>query len=292
MYIKTNKYIVWTALILALLGLATWLRLVFAGDIILSQQFHIGPLTIHYYGLIMAGAIASAYWLLQRNASGYSMTIQDSETLVVVLIICGFVGARIYHVIGNYQYYINDPVSALYVWHGGLGIYGAVAGGVFGLLGFAYYKGWQRDNILLALDWLAPAVIVGQIIGRFGNLVNYEAFGYPTLVPWKMFVPLLFRPERFSSFQFFHPSFLYEALFNVLVLLIIYRLSRYKMRPGSLFLTYLFLYTMGRFFLENSRTDSVIVGGLRLNSLVSIGLFVLALIGFYAINYRKVSLPN
>lgn len=137
-------------------------------------------------------------------------------------------------------------------------------------------------SLLHVLDWLIPSVVLGQIIGRFGNFFNYEAFGYPTSVPWKMFVPVQFRPEELAQYTFFHPLFLYEALGNALILVVLLGCGRGKKWPaGSLFFLYLFLYNTLRFALEFLRVDSTFLWGfIRLNTLSSA---VLCLVGIAGI---------
>lgn len=133
---------------------------------------------------------------------------------------------------------------------------------------------------LQLLDWLTPGVIVGQIIGRLGNFFNYELYGYPTILPWKMFVPESFRTQDYLTQQYFHPLFAYEMLINIFIILILWLVSRLHKKyaintgHGSLFLGYVFLYTSSRFLLEFLRIDSVFIGDLRLNVLVSFALLI------------------
>ncbi len=136
-------------------------------------------------------------------------------------------------------------------------------------------------NILHLLDWLIPSVVLGQIIGRLGNFFNYEAFGYPTTMPWKMFVPVQFRPEELVQYTFFHPLFLYEALGNVLILAVLLGCGRGKKWPvGQLFFLYLFLYNTLRFALEFLRVDSTFLWGfIRLNTLSSAVLCLMGIAG-------------
>jgi phosphatidylglycerol:prolipoprotein diacylglycerol transferase len=145
-------------------------------------------------------------------------------------------------------------------------------GGALVLLLFSYRESvrWQ-----VLADWLAPSVILGQIIGRLGNLFNYEAFGYPTNLPWKMFVPAAFRPESFAASSYFHPLFLYEMLGNAVALWVLLKFAKTGPKSGRLLYLYIILYTFLRFLLEFLRVDSTFLwGGLRLNSLMSAALFL------------------
>jgi phosphatidylglycerol:prolipoprotein diacylglycerol transferase len=190
------------------------------------------------------------------------------------VVLFGFIGARAYHVFSDYQLYVDDPIAALYVWRGGLAIYGAVAGGVLGL----YFAVRSRTQFWKALAWLTPSVVLGQVIGRFGNFINYELFGYPTNLPWKMFVPVSFRSEAFRDVSFFHPLFLYESLGSLVILIFLLVLERqgvfHKVHAASLFFCYILLYNALRFLLEFLRIDSVLWAGFRFNALVSLALVV------------------
>jgi phosphatidylglycerol:prolipoprotein diacylglycerol transferase len=195
----------------------------------------------------------------------------------------GFIGARLYHVASSWQYYAEYPFDALKVWHGGLSIFGALIGGFIVLVLFAKRL---KTPLFRLLDWLAPSVVLGQIIGRFGNFFNYEAFGYPTNVLWKMFVPEMFRPAELMGAEYFHPLFLYEALGNCLVLYILLKYSK-KAPAGGLFFGYLFLYNILRFALEHLRVDSIFLwGGVRLNAVVSALLCLVGAAGYYYVHNK------
>jgi phosphatidylglycerol---prolipoprotein diacylglyceryl transferase len=273
----------------AVFVLLAWsLPAVFRGDIILPQVFHVGPLALRYYGLCMALAVAGGYLLALQRAKRYGFSAKDLDRLVLVLVVCGFAGARLYHVASDFHFYVHNPALIPAVWQGGLSIFGALIGGVVGL---AVARRWWFHSIslLVLLDWLVPSLLLGQIIGRFGNFFNYEIFGYPTNLPWKMFVPFQFRPEAFLTVNYFHPLFLYEALFNAVILFLVLRFwPAPQRRAGTLFFMYLLLYNAGRFFLEMYRTDSTYIFGnaLRLNSISTAVLMGVALVGLYYTNHH------
>ncbi|MBX9837042.1 MAG: prolipoprotein diacylglyceryl transferase, partial [Silvanigrellaceae bacterium] len=214
------------------------------------------------------------------------------------LIIGGFIGARAYHVLSSINYYIGSPVDIFKVWNGGLSIYGALIGGFVAL--WVYRKFLNLNfSFLSILDWVTHSIILGQNIGRFGNLFNYEAFGYPTGLPWKMFVPEHFRPNQYQNINFYHPFFLYEALGNLLILifLVLWEKKNQKQDPsssgvalsGRLFFFYVLLYNTLRFSLEFLRIDSTFINGIRLNVISSLVLVVVsAAFIFYNAKYRKV----
>lgn len=246
----------------------------FSGSIILPQSFTLGPLTVRYYGLFMALAAALGFYLAQKRAKRYGITRQQAESLMLWLIMGGFLGARLYHIFSSFAYYSRHPVDALKVWNGGLSIYGAVLGGLITLW---LYKKFTAYSLQLTafLNWLTPSLLLGQIVGRFGNFFNYELYGYPTSLPWKMFVPEGFRNPGFLNSSFFHPLFLYEQLGNLLILF--YILRREKQGKSNLFIWYVLLYNILRFALEFIRIDSVFWGSLRVNAFVSLILAAIAL---------------
>ena len=237
----------------------------FKGDIILSQRIELGSISIHYYGMIIGIAVLAAYWLILKTRQGISKS--EVETIFVYTVICGFLGARIYHVIVEFGRYAASPAEILAVWNGGLSIFGAMIGGMLGL--WLYVRKGKNYSLWMLLDWIAPAVALGQIIGRFGNFVNYELYGSPTDVIWRMFVPEDFRMPGYESFQFFHPLFLYEIGGLIVIFVLLMRL---KLGTGKVFLLWLVLYNLMRFFLEFLRVDSIFISGVRLNALVALAL--------------------
>lgn len=277
---------------ISILILGWFLSLVFSGQLILPQTFNLGPLIVHYYGIVIALAVMGAYMLARYRAPRFGFTSVDLDRVALWVVAFGFIGARVYHVITDYQLYMDSPISALYVWNGGLAIYGAVIGGFIGLysaLGSSYRFG-------VALAWLTPSILVGQVIGRFGNFFNYELFGYPTALPWKMFVPEAFRSLAFRDISFFHPLFLYESLGNFLILILLLALERrqvfHKVHASALFISYILLYNALRFLLEFLRIDSVLWAGIRFNAYVSLALALLSLVAIFYLYVRKNSQYN
>lgn len=261
------------------------LYLVFSGQKILPQAFNIGFFSMHYYGLFIALAAAAGIYFSLRRAERFGLTKKQAEDILFWAIIGGFLGARIYHILTSGAYYIENPGDILKVWQGGLSIYGAVFGGFFAL--------WLCRNFfifhfsfLTCLNWLTPSLILGQVVGRFGNLFNYELYGYPTNLPWKMFVPEAFRSLEFSSNSFYHPLFLYEqiGLLLILFLLTIFKknlslvVKKFKFLDlnQGLFVYYILLYNILRFALEFLRVDSVIYWSLRINAIVSLALVIIS----------------
>jgi prolipoprotein diacylglyceryl transferase len=194
----------------------------------------------------------------------------------------GLVGARLYHVITDYQLYFGegaDPIRALYVWEGGLGIWGSVALGALGA-----YIGCRRSGVRFSAfaDAMAPGLAVAQAIGRWGNWFNQELFGRPTTLPWGLEIDPEFRPDGYAQYETFHPTYLYEFIWNLGVAgVLVWADRRFRLGFGRVFWLYVMLYTLGRVWIEYLRIDEVNhILGLRLNVWTSILVFLLALAFF------------
>ena len=228
---------------------------------------------IHWYGiLIVSGVVLGAlYAALEARRNGDDPDhVWSALTLAIVL---GIVGARLYHVFSEpeggmvgWSYYREHPVEILYIWQGGLGIYGAIVGGVVGVLLYAWRAGLRP---LKWLDYGAPGVALGQAVGRWGNFINQELYGPPTSLPWGLKIDPAHRIVPYNDLEtyppetLFHPTFLYESLWCLLLfggLLIAARRFESRLRDGDLFLGYLIGYPLGRFFLEYLRPDAWMMG--------------------------------
>jgi phosphatidylglycerol:prolipoprotein diacylglycerol transferase len=237
---------------------------------------HVGPVAIRWYGVLMASAMALGLWLGHRDARRRGIDPDSLLKAAELALLGGLVGARLYYVLFNLDYYSQFPGKIFALWEGGLAIHGGVIGGV--LAGGAY--AWRRGlPVRQYLDIAAPSLAIGQAIGRWGNFFNEEAFGRPTDLPWKLFVSPVHRPLEYAQSEFFHPTFLYESLWDVLVfaVLVLGLRDRLERAPGALFLAYLGLYSLGRLFTEGLRTDALMLGPLRIAQVVSlIGMAVAA----------------
>ncbi|MDD5558935.1 prolipoprotein diacylglyceryl transferase [Candidatus Methylomirabilis sp.] len=238
----------------------------------------IGPLSIRWYGLLFATAVLLGTWLAQREAIRRG---EDSDQLLNVIVfgvMVGLIGARLYYVLFNWGYYGARPMKILAVWEGGLAIHGGLLAGGLATVIYAVRK---KLPVLTYLDIMAPSAPLGQAIGRWGNFFNQEAFGTPTDLPWKLYIEPYHRPPHLVTYEYFHPTFLYESLWNFLVFAILYCLLRRRLEhtPGALLLCYVGLYSVGRFFVEGLRIDSLMLGPLRAAQVVSLGLIALSLVG-------------
>lgn len=249
-----------------------------------QSQFDLGPLTLHFYALcIIAGVLAAVLIGNKRYIAmgGKAGVVGD---VAVFAVPAGVIGGRLYHVITSPEKYFGpsgDPVAALYIWQGGLGIWGAIALG-FVAAYFAYKKHPNNSKINFAkfADALAPGLLVAQAIGRWGNWFNKELFGRPLDAPWALEIPITYRPIGYSNFATFHPVFLYESLWCLIVAAFLVKSKKVRaLAPGAVFAAYVALYSLGRGFIETIRIDEAnLLFGLRLNIFTSLILCVLALI--------------
>jgi phosphatidylglycerol:prolipoprotein diacylglycerol transferase len=243
-----------------------------------AEIIQIGPITLRWYGLLIASGALLGLTLATREAVRRGLDPDALTTATLVAMLTGFIGARTYYVAFNWELYAGRPWDIPAIWKGGLAIHGGM---LAGLLGAWLYMRARRLPLLPYLDVAAPSVVLAQAIGRWGNFFNSEAYGRPTDLPWKLYIPPERRVPGFERFEFFHPTFLYESLWDVAVFLVLVfvlrrRLERY---PGALFLCYLGLYSVGRFFVEGLRLDSLMAGGLRTAQLMSLLLIVAAAAG-------------
>lgn len=238
----------------------------------------IGPITIRWYGILMATAILVGFWLAHRRALEEGLPADELVRVAQWSVVAGLCGARLYEVAFNWDYYGRFPWKIIAVWEGGLAMHGGLIAGP--LMGLLLARRWGVP-IRRGLDVVAPSMVLGQAIGRWGNFFNEEAFGRPTDLPWKLYISPLHRPPEFRDAQFFHPTFLYESLWDALVfaLLVWWVRPRVGRHPGAVFFSYVGLYSVGRFFIEALRLDSFWVAGFRVAQLASIVGVIVAVVG-------------
>jgi prolipoprotein diacylglyceryl transferase len=240
----------------------------------------LGPVPIRGYALCIIAGVVVAIWLSERRWVARGGERGEMSDLALWAVPFGLVGGRLYHVVTDYQLYFGEdrnPVTALYVWRGGLGIWGAVTVGALGVVIGARLKGFR---LLPVLDVLAPGVLIGQVIGRWGNWFNQELFGRPTDLPWALEIDPSRRPAGYADAATFHPTFLYESLWGLAAfVLLLWADRRFRLGHGRMVALYVMAYTAGRGWIEMLRIDDVQMSdvfGLRLNVWTSMVLFVLA----------------
>jgi phosphatidylglycerol:prolipoprotein diacylglycerol transferase len=260
--------------------------------------FQLGPLVFRWYGLlIMIGTLAGAY-VVSLEARRHGDDPDHVWNALLVCLVAGLVGARLYHVISSpqgsgitFQYYLRHPSEIFAIWKGGLGIFGAVTGGILGLY---LYTAYNKLSFLHWIDLSAPGLLLGQSIGRWGNFFNQELYGYPTALPWGIPIDPAHRLAAFASLPpstRFHPTFLYESLWDLLafaVLLFILRRYEDRLRKGDIFLFYLILYPLGRILVETQRPDAWIMAGIPVAQLIS-GILIALAVGTLILRHRKTS---
>jgi phosphatidylglycerol:prolipoprotein diacylglycerol transferase len=243
-----------------------------------AVAFTLGPITVRWYGILMATALAVGFWIADRAARSENLPADDLLRVAQWATIAGLIGARLYEVAFNWDYYGRYPAKILAVWEGGLAIHGGLIAGFLVGAALAARLGLP---VLRCLDVAAPSMALGQAIGRWGNFFNEEAFGRPTDLPWKLYISPGHRPREYADSSYFHPTFLYESLWDLTVFLALayWLRPRYRRRPGALFFWYIGLYSVGRFAIEGLRLDSFWFAGFRVPQLASIAGVAIAAIG-------------
>lgn len=255
----------------------------------------IGPLAIRWYGLLIASAVLIGVFLSQELAKRRNVNPEALGDLAIWLVVAAIPCARLYYVLFEWDNYANNPGQIFAIWQGGIAIHGAIIGGIVATLIFARL---QKIPFWQLADLVAPSLILGQAIGRWGNFFNSEAFGAPTDVPWGLFIPIERRPPDLIGFEYFHPTFLYESLWNLGVFAILLTLflrglkGKPQLKLGTIFLLYLVGYSSGRFWIEGLRTDSLMLGPLRIAQIVSLGAIAIGIAGLAWLYLLRRSLPD
>ena len=263
------------------------------------SSFEVGPLTFHFYALCIIAGITIAIWLGDKRLRDHDPSLTSVVADVAIFAVpAGIIGGRIYHVLSSPSDFFGSTGSFLDVfaiWKGGLGIWGAISLGALGAYIGLRRVGRSRPEITLPsfpvlLDALAPGILFAQAIGRFGNWFNVELFGRPLDAWWALEVPVGKRPSALRTFETFHPTFLYEAIWCSLVAIILILVGK-KLLRGQVFAIYIASYCLGRFFIESIRIDSANqFFGLRQNEWVSIAIGAIALASFIRIRQKRKSL--
>lgn len=255
----------------------------------------LGPLTIRWYGFLIASAVLIGVSLSQFLAKRRHVNPELISDLSIWLVIGAIPAARLYYVLFEWSEYAQHPERIIAIWQGGIAIHGAIIGGVTAALIFAKLK---QVSFWQLADLVAPSLILGQAIGRWGNFFNSEAFGSPTNLPWKLYIPQERRPQELANFEYFHPTFLYESLWDLMVFALLMMLffrglsGKLPLKTGTLSLVYLVTYSLGRLWIEGLRTDSLMLGPLRIAQIVSILGIVFGLAGLAWLYIAKRSLPD
>lgn len=244
----------------------------------------IGPLGIRWYGIIMATAFLVGTVLACRRARQNGIDPNHILNMVTLIIPLAIIFARLYYVAFEWENYRSEPWEIIAIWHGGLAIHGGLIGGI---LGVYLYTRSRNLNIRNIFDILAPSLILGQAIGRWGNFINQEAHGGPVPESFISRFPDFIKDQMYIGGQYYHPTFLYESLWDLAVFAVLtWRWTKRKFQ-GEITLLYLVLYSLGRFFIEGLRTDSLMLGPIKVAQFISLILIIGGTTALLA-NYRRV----
>lgn len=243
----------------------------------------IGPLPIYWYGIIMTSAFIIGTALAYYNASSKGVNPEHILNMLILIIPAAIIMARLYYVLFSWEYYKFNPLEIFATWHGGLAIHGGLIGGF--LAGYFYVRKYRLVFWEIS-DIFAPSIILGQAIGRWGNFINQEAYGGPVTLEYIRHFPAFIQNQMMIGGQYHHPTFLYESVWNLLVFAVLMVLIRRRHFPGQVFLSYLALYSAGRFVIEGLRMDSLYLGPFRVAQLVSLALIV-TVVTLYLKRFKK-----
>ena len=242
-----------------------------------DTAFYIFGFPIYFYGIILAIAIFIAVYCadwLYKKYYGFDSKVFDISPW---LIIFGILGARLYYCLVNYQYYLAHPLEILNIRQGGLSIHGMIIIGIITL--FVFSKVYKTAFLKLADVFLCSCALA-QSIGRWGNFFNNEAFGLPSNLPVKLFIPVANRPIEFINYEYFHPTFLYESFMDFCIFIVLlFLFKKFSKFPGLIACIYLILYSLCRIFVEQIRIDSTMnINGFAIAQIMSVCLIIIALI--------------
>lgn len=246
--------------------------------------FNLGPLSVRWYGIIIAVGILLGYFVAQRALVKAGLHKDTLVDIIFYSALFGFIAARIYFVIFQWPYYAENPGEIIKIWHGGIAIHGGLIGGF--IAGVIVCKVKNLNPFQIG-DILAPSIILAQGIGRWGNFMNHEAHGGPVSRAFleQLHLPNFIIENMYINGQYYHPTFLYESIWDVAGFIILVNIRKH-LKLGETFFLYLTWYSIGRFFIEGLRTDSLMLtSNIRVAQLVSI---LLILISISLIVYRRI----
>lgn len=232
--------------------------------------FELGPLEIRWYGILIASAVLIGTVLAMREVERQHINQDHFLNILLAAIPAAFIGARLYYVIFNWEYYSSYPRDIVAIWEGGLAIHGGLIAAF--LVSFFLVKKYNI-SFWQSADIAAPSIVLGQAIGRWGNFINQEAYGYavdPDKIPWAMYIDGAYR----------HPTFLYESIWNLgIFIFLLWLRRRVTIKQGDIFLSYILLYSAGRFVIESFRTDSLMLtSSIRVAQAISLLIILIAVV--------------
>jgi phosphatidylglycerol:prolipoprotein diacylglycerol transferase len=247
-----------------------------------TLPFSIFGKEIYFYGLIIALGFLLAILYAKKRVKQFGTNFDLVTDAILFAVPLAIICARIYYVIFQWDNYKDNPISALYIWQGGIAIYGGVIGAILGLLLFAKVK---KQKLTPYLDIMALGLLIGQLIGRWGNFFNREAYGAE--ITNSFFLRMGLIDKTTGLVRYWHPTFLYESVWNLLGLILLHFLSQKRKYDGQVFLAYLAWYGLGRVWIEGLRTDSLYLGSFRVSQLLAGASFAVATGLMLYIRFRK-----
>ncbi|MDD4237651.1 MAG: prolipoprotein diacylglyceryl transferase [Desulfotomaculaceae bacterium] len=247
----------------------------------------LGPFTIYWYGIIITFAFILGTLLAYYHTTKTDIDPEHILNLLILIIPASIIGARLFQVFSLWDDYKANPIEILATWHGGLAIHGGLIGGF--LVGYYYVRKYRLDFWRLA-DIFAPSIILGQAIGRWGNFINQEAYGSAVTSSYISHFPDFIQRQMLIGGQYYHPAFLYESVWNLLVFIILIISLRRQHLKGQIMLLYLVLYSVGRFFIESIRLDSLMWGPFRSAQFLSVMIIITCAV-IYLRRLKKGNIP-
>ncbi|MBU5212101.1 prolipoprotein diacylglyceryl transferase [Heyndrickxia oleronia] len=238
----------------------------------------LGGLEVHWYGIIIGIGIALGLYLVMKESERRGLNKDTFADLLIWAIPISIICARIYYVLFEWSYYSQHPGDIIKIWNGGIAIHGALIGAILTTIIFSRIKNvsfWKLADIA------APSIILGQAIGRWGNFMNQEAHGGEVSRAFleNLHLPDFIINQMYIDGTYYHPTFLYESIWNIVGFILLIMLRKVNLRRGELFLSYVIWYSIGRFFIEGMRTDSLMLtSSLRIAQVISIVLIAIALV--------------
>ncbi|MEY8192643.1 prolipoprotein diacylglyceryl transferase [Peribacillus simplex] len=245
----------------------------------------LGPIQVHWYGLIIGFGVLLGLIIALRESERRGLDKEIFTDMILFAVPIAIISARIYYVIFQWEYYSQNPGDIIKIWNGGIAIHGALIGSVLTAIVFAKVK---KVSFWKLADIAAPSLLLGQAIGRWGNFMNQEAHGGEITRSFleNMHLPEFIINQMYINGAYYHPTFLYESIWNIAGVIILLSLRKVNLRRGELFLTYVIWYSIGRFYIEGLRTDSLMLTeSLRIAQVISI---VLVVVAIALVVYRRV----
>ena len=245
------------------------------------RVLEIGPLNLHIYGLLIGLGLMLAVLYGWRRSKQFGIKVDDITDGVLWIVPFAIICARAYYCIFEWkEQFASDPISVLYIWNGGLAIYGGIIGAVVGVAVFCWFK---KIKLPALLDLVLLGFLIGQSIGRWGNFFNREAFGAET----EIFIRMGLLDSRTGVTTYHHPTFLYESLWNAAGFVILHFLSKKRQYDGQIALGYVLWYGLGRTFIEGLRTDSLYWGDFRVSQVLAGATAIAAAVALFVLSIRK-----